>query len=725
MDVQAIVTASYTSGDILTLLHDHLCPLPPLVQLTHLIQLFQSAANTHEEVAELVHHGWNYLVDNALWKGSYGSLCEFKSSLDFDHTLHPLLKAAYHNQTRLDADSKSIQKHWGVQIQDAFPSTLNPPRLTCGLAREIKRIAKLTNLVTATAALQQQVDDRLASFRTKKVPYLTPGDAIAVRQRLAECPHRIQPLETITFQSQSSSVPVSARSTLPSLPSEVAVVAINTPTVTPTDESRKPCSCPGDIVQHLSLIRLTHDSDEKIRLFKYVSEFGFSALCHSHLRIFASFTVGLYNNIPHILIIDRLTHIHTSSSLQEVIQLNRDWFQKSARPESEADYLVVYRYAPKFTPEFQIDSQAIFRRFAGHNAWITWDRDGTVILPDIFAYLNQPDIFAAIDTEFAMYRHPYRPVPGRPQMGFLRNMFYSLIQQLVRQDPVWYALIVAARPDHNYRLIYYPYIAKDSDQDERTGFLHLDLNVREFITAGHGANLLSTSLSLDQEDPDTCTIVVPGFHHHIHLWHQRRIARGQDSAGHTTNCSQQYRSEDRADWGHPVPSPCPAFGLRITRPEIIHGSTATSSHRRRVIFPWYTGIQADHLTLETPGMLNWEQIAACHRDLQAPVKTVNGETPKHSLPPFRFPAAIHLESSYPLGDALIGRRRWDDPEVLIERNILLGPYDAIAFAYVQSKRQKTLKKFQKAFTKLESIERDAFGHNSYFLHKDSNHVMQI
>jgi hypothetical protein len=91
-----------------------------------------------------------------------------------------------------------------------------------------------------------------------------------------------------------------------------------------------------------------------------------------------------------------------------------------------------------------------------------------------------------------------------------------------------YALSVAARPDHNYRLVSYPYISKDSDDGDRTGFLHLNLNVREFIRAGHGANTLSTSLSLDPEDKDACTLVVPGFHRHIHQWHQIRIARGDD-----------------------------------------------------------------------------------------------------------------------------------------------------------------------------------------------------
>jgi hypothetical protein len=68
---------------------------------------------------------------------------------------------------------------------------------------------------------------------------------------------------------------------------------------------------------------------------------------------------------------------------------------------------------------------------------------------------------------------------------------------------------------------------------------------------------------------------------------------------------------------------------------------------------------------------------------------------------------------------LIGRRKWDDPEVLSERNILLGPNDQFALAFVNEKREKLVKKFLKAFYKLESIEREAFGENSFFFQRNN------
>ncbi|KAI9862358.1 MAG: hypothetical protein M1813_004834 [Trichoglossum hirsutum] len=217
----------------------------------------------------------------------------------------------------------------------------------------------------------------------------------------------------------------------------------------------------------------------------------------------------------------------------------------------EAGRLAVHKYAPVVCLDFTFDTAKIFERFASARAWQVWQRDGTMVIGSIFDYLNLPGIMSSIDVEFAIYRHHHHNLSGKSRLGWLRNMFYSLIQQLVRQDPVWYAIIASARPDKNWRLISYPYITKGTDAGgETTGFLHLDLNTSKFVQDGGGGNLLSSSMSLDNEESDGCTVVVPGFHRYIKEWYARRLGRGEDPAGFTTNCSTSYRAEDRRDWGN-------------------------------------------------------------------------------------------------------------------------------------------------------------------------------
>ena len=96
--------------------------------------------------------------------------------------------------------------------------------------------------------------------------------------------------------------------------------------------------------------------------------------------------------------------------------------------------------------------------------------------------------------------------------------YVLFVQQLVRQDPVYYALIATAWPDKNTWLICYPYYVKYQVEGESTGFAHLDINVDKFMKTGWGKNIIQGSLSLDNENEHSCTLLVPGFYYHIHKW---------------------------------------------------------------------------------------------------------------------------------------------------------------------------------------------------------------
>ncbi|KAI9770494.1 MAG: hypothetical protein M1839_003175 [Geoglossum umbratile] len=476
------------------------------------------------------------------------------------------------------------------------------------------------------------------------------------------------------------------------------------------------CRCPAPLAQDIQGMKGKNDDLGGLKLLGKAIKAGLRTLCHTHLRALAPVTAGLQNNISNSKLQERLQLVWTNQQRLDWLRRRKPrWFLKNCRPQPEADCLAVYRYFPLPASVFQFNEVRVFERFAGRGTWSIWEQDGTIIIPELFSFLAE--LSPKIDMEFDLYRHHHCSLPGRSRLGWLRNMFYSIIQQTVRQDPIWYAISAAARPDKNWRLVTYPYITKDTDPGENTGFLHLDLNTTQYVKDGSGGNLLSSSIAIDDEQPDGCTIVVPGFHHHIHEWHKRLIDRGEDTAGFTTNCSAAYRAQDRRDWGEPVPMPCPALGLRLTRPEIIHGSTPHSYRRRRSLFAWHTGIDDTHIKLDLKGTLSWNDLATCHRDLEAPSREPSGQAPRYGLPGFRFPGSIIVGSSSAIGDALVGRRKWTDPQVLQERDILLGDNNKAAHSYVSWVRAEMVKRFKEAFEQLEVIETKAFGENSYFHRK--------
>lgn len=66
-----------------------------------------------------------------------------------------------------------------------------------------------------------------------------------------------------------------------------------------------------------------------------------------------------------------------------------------------------------------------------------------------------------------MYLHQRVPAGGSNH-GWLRNMYYSTGQQLVRMDPAYYYWYVVLRPDHCWRLTSYPYYTKYARKGDPT-----------------------------------------------------------------------------------------------------------------------------------------------------------------------------------------------------------------------------------------------------------------
>jgi hypothetical protein len=361
-----------------------------------------------------------------------------------------------------------------------------------------------------------------------------------------------------------------------------------------------------------------------------------------------------------------------------------------------------------------VDSRVILDRFGGPTAAQTWVKDGHLVIEGIFDYLDHPKIRAFIDWEFGMHAHHEQPHPDLSRQGWMRHMYYSLIQQLVRQDPVWYILVVATRPDRQWRLMSYPYLAKETRPSESTGFLHLDINVETYLETGQGGNLISSGMALDDEDDRGCTVVVPGFHHHIRDWCERLRARGTLGGGATTNCNSIYTAEDRRSWGPPRPAPCKAFGLRLTHPAIIHGSTGSSTRRRRSLFAWHTSVCKEDGRVDNPDILTPDLVAACHRDRLIPPVQPNGLKLRHPVPAEAFGASLLLRVQSPLANALIGARSWTDPEVIREAAILRGPEMEKAWELVHEIRRQLVEAYEQAVVKLQRLEKHLYGDDAFF-----------
>ncbi|KAI9845527.1 MAG: hypothetical protein M1837_004866 [Sclerophora amabilis] len=299
--------------------------------------------------------------------------------------------------------------------------------------------------------------------------------------------------------------------------------------------------------------------------------------------------------------------------LTKVQQRPPSWFLRSRRVANADVHLGPYLFPCLVPQTFRFDAKDIFVRYArSEEAWDTFQRDDTINIDGFFHHLTQSKVFERIEEDFDMYKYYSRDeAKGQARRGWMRRMFYSLTQQVVHRDPAYWAIMAAARPDQQWRLISYPYYTKDTSEGESTGFRHLDMYVEEFLKTGRGANMFQGSLRLDDEDKDGCTVLVPGHHRHIAAWWERVRVMGQNRSCYTTYAKTTYILDNVKDFEDLTPMPCKRGTICITRPDILHGSTDHANGRRTTVFVWHCGIRDDHDTLDAEEAERWSDLVRC------------------------------------------------------------------------------------------------------------------
>ncbi|MCJ1467746.1 hypothetical protein MMC07_006371, partial [Pseudocyphellaria aurata] len=348
------------------------------------------------------------------------------------------------------------------------------------------------------------------------------------------------------------------------------------------------------------------------------------------------------------------------------------------------------------------------------DAWSTWTTTGNLIVNGMFTWLidgvviegkHEPGIEDLINEEFNMYLFHQREVNGEPNRGWLRIMYYGLTQQIIRQDLGNWLLYAALRPDRDLKLVSYPYHANYTQKEDSTAFRHIDLNIPQYLATGRGGNIIQGSVSLDNESEKTgCTELIPGFHQHIKTWWQQvHGIEEQDElsvGGLIQDVGKMWTREHSRRFGEFVPFPCKAGGVRITRPDILHGSTASSmaedGSKRRTVLPWMVGVQADYETLDNIDSESWSELNRCHSAQEIPMATPSGFKNKYR-PPYKFQASTSLQASSSVGRALVCEVSWKDPSVVFEARRLLGENRDKAWEIVQESRAAALRAFRKAY----------------------------
>src|SRR6266498_2895854 len=120
------------------------------------------------------------------------------------------------------------------------------------------------------------------------------------------------------------------------------------------------------------------------------------------------------------------------------------------------------------------------------------------------------------------------------------------------------------------------------------------------------------------------------------------------------------------------------------------------------------------MTKKTPHLCVWVSInifksgGTCTSDLSP-----SGKPNVYIKTPYVFPSVVRINGLGALSDALLGQRKWTDPQILRERNIILGNDRAAAKGFFLKWRTTAAEVAISAFQNVKA-ERESFIDKSYF-----------
>ena len=164
-------------------------------------------------------------------------------------------------------------------------------------------------------------------------------------------------------------------------------------------------------------------------------------------------------------------------------------FRKAYKPLVLFNSLELYKFIYNLVLRFSYNRETLLNQIIILNNQEVWQQEGSIVL-NIFKQQWDFSILAIINKEIYIYYYYQYLINRQPNYSQLRIMVYSLCQQLIRQDPQYYCLYYALRPNSQWRLISYPYYTKFAIKGDSTAFRHININIPLLLKSGYSTNII-------------------------------------------------------------------------------------------------------------------------------------------------------------------------------------------------------------------------------------------
>jgi hypothetical protein len=376
--------------------------------------------------------------------------------------------------------------------------------------------------------------------------------------------------------------------------------------------------------------------------------------------------------------------------------------------------LGVFKFAPVVETSTGVQRADIVPKTINPDASSVFTAQDVVPLTGFYGWLvgkdqNMRDVFIE---EARMYQHHLRQATTTRD-GIIPNMYYSLSQQLIRQDPALYELHVNLRQDGETRLLAFPQCPRFFDVGQAAGVTLYKGDTRR----------IRLRASRDVQDEVVLGLGVLGEGVEVLPQSAAAVRAWLDAHDETRELIQPITAAEispsfnDSSWKRPSPS----SDLICTRPgtPLRYSFTATTPYLS--LASGFVAVSEDNPQLLENGV-RVDDVAGWHRRMTIPERPrgLAGGQAVSSFPP-----AVELTDLGPISNALVGRMDWDSPAVEEQRRLVLTGTKLAVQNFYKGWRGRAKTQVLRCWEIVQERERKFYGTKSYFVNRDQDSTIDL
>ncbi len=407
--------------------------------------------------------------------------------------------------------------------------------------------------------------------------------------------------------------------------------------------------------------------------FKTKSEETF--VCHSHLQKLRNKLKLLTNELSFEILIDCINIIYDYRFWLDFVKINvtfADWFRWDSHFFRFTDSLQLFWLRSHMSQNYKIDTSLIHNMFIEKIKYQKWKKNDAIILSNVFDWILNINTWVLIKEKLNMYLWHQRDDLNLTNHDWLRTTMYITLQQLVRQNIMYYLITVILWLNHEIDLLTFSYFMKITFKNDSKLIRHVNLNVNDLMSDKEQSWIQSTAMFAD-ESIDKDDEFILDLHLCMKKWWKEAIKRNL-ATNEYTHCVvlEMFNENDsrRSDlkW---MNQSCFADSVHFWMSHLSHDNKDKFDEQCIAVLIYHTAIFKDEVNMKIAKYETKNEVIIALWD-QRLIDAISSEleNDKQEKVSFHHSVIVKIREVCSTSNALIDLWSWNSMKMLKERSLL-------------------------------------------------------